>query len=82
LRSRPYQQEQRHENVASFQARTILQRSSCNFAHDAREEAEKLPPGTERDDMLRKANRADTAAHLDQWANTPELRAAEIRLPA
>jgi hypothetical protein len=44
------------------------------FAQDAREEAEKLPPGIERDHMLRKASQADTAAHLDEWCNSPELQ--------
>jgi hypothetical protein len=29
----------------------------------------------ERDDVLRKARQADTAAHLDDWANSPGLQA-------
>ena len=44
------------------------------FAQDARDEAAKLPPGIERDDMLRRARQADTAAHLDEWANSPGLQ--------
>jgi hypothetical protein len=44
------------------------------FAKDARAEAAKLPPGIERDDMLRKARQADTASHLDDWANSPGLQ--------
>jgi len=43
----------------------------ATFAQDARDEAAKLPPGIERDDMLRKARQADTAARLDDWANSP-----------
>ena len=44
------------------------------FASDAREEADKLPPGAERDEMLSKASQADTAAHLDEWANSAGLQ--------
>ena len=46
----------------------------ASFAQDAREEAAQLPPGAERDDKLKKASRADTAAHIDEWANSPELQ--------
>jgi hypothetical protein len=44
------------------------------FANEAREKAMLLPPGAERDDLLRKARQADTAAHLDDWANSLELQ--------
>ena len=45
-----------------------------SFAKDAREKALLLPPGPEREQMLRKARQADTAAHLDDWANSSGLR--------
>jgi hypothetical protein len=51
-----------------------LQDRLAAFAQDVRGEAEKLPPGIERDNMLRKASQADTAAHLDDWANSPGLQ--------
>ncbi len=44
------------------------------FAAEAREKASLLA-GAERDELLRKARRADTAAHIDDWANSPGLRA-------
>lgn len=44
------------------------------FAKRARDKADKLAPGVERDDLLRRAGRADTASHLDEWANSPGLR--------
>jgi hypothetical protein len=44
------------------------------LAKDLREQASQLPAGLERDDSLRKARRADTAAHLDEWANSPGLQ--------
>jgi hypothetical protein len=36
--------------------------------------AARLPPGPERDDLLQRASRADTAAHIDDWANSPGLQ--------
>jgi hypothetical protein len=44
------------------------------FANEAREKALLLPPGIEKDDLLRKARQADTASHLDDWANSLELQ--------
>jgi hypothetical protein len=44
------------------------------FAKQVRDEAKKLPPGVEKDGMLRKARQADTAAHLDNWVNSPGLQ--------
>ena len=39
-----------------------------------REQAARLPPGIERDEMLKRASQADTAAHLDDWANSRGLQ--------
>jgi hypothetical protein len=44
------------------------------FARAAREKASLLPPGAEKDELLRKARQADTAVHLDDWANSPGLQ--------
>ena len=46
----------------------------ADWAEKIREHAARLPPGTERDEMLKKASHADTAAHLDDWANSPGLQ--------
>ena len=51
-----------------------LQDRLAAFARAARERAGNLPPGLMRDDMLRKAQQADTAAHLDEWVNSPGLQ--------
>jgi hypothetical protein len=42
-------------------------------AERLRAEAEKLPPGTERHDLERKARQAETAAHVDEWLMSPGL---------
>jgi hypothetical protein len=38
-----------------------------------REKAQSMPFGIERDDVLRKAREADTAAHINQWLTSPGL---------
>lgn len=44
------------------------------FAEQARKKARLLDAGIERDELLKKARRADTAAHIDEWANSPGLQ--------
>lgn len=43
------------------------------FANEVRDRASLLPSGVEKDDLLRKARQADTASHLDEWANSSGL---------
>ncbi|SHN80539.1 hypothetical protein SAMN05444170_4413 [Bradyrhizobium erythrophlei] len=45
-----------------------------NFAEDLKAKAAKLRPGPEREALLRRARRADTASHIDEWANSPGLQ--------
>jgi len=44
------------------------------FSKKAIDEAEKLPPGPERDELIKKARKADTASNIDAWANSPGLQ--------
>jgi hypothetical protein len=57
-----------------FKQETPLQNRLAAFANGMREKAAKAKPGPEREDMLRRARRADTASHLDDWANSPGLQ--------
>lgn len=41
----------------------------------ARDEAEKLPPGKDRDALLKKARQPDTASHINEGLSSPGLRA-------
>ena len=40
----------------------------------AREKAEQLPRGEERQTLLKKAREADITASLDEWLNSPGLK--------
>jgi hypothetical protein len=37
------------------------------------ERAEALPPCREREELLQKARRAETASHITEWLNSPGL---------
>jgi hypothetical protein len=51
-----------------------LQDRIASFARDAREKASQLPPGPERDALLKKARLADAGSHLEDWANSAALQ--------
>ena len=37
-------------------------------------QAASLPPGKERDELLRKARQLETASHVDKWLSSPGLQ--------
>ncbi len=43
----------------------------------AKNEAQRLPPGKERDALIRKARQLETASQINQWLSSPELRPPE-----
>ena len=43
-------------------------------AQSLREQAKLLPFGLVRDATLKKARRAEAAAHMDEWLNSPALK--------
>jgi hypothetical protein len=44
------------------------------FSDQLRLAAVKLRPGREQDDLLKRASVADTASHINEWANSRGLR--------
>jgi len=55
------------------QIESLRERLSA-FARNARVQATRLHPGPERDALLKKARQADTASHIDSWANSSGLQ--------
>ena len=39
-----------------------------------REEASLLPPGAAREELIRRARKAETASHMNEWLASPGLR--------
>ena len=64
-------QRRRFKNVLTFPERLDQE------AEQFRTEAEKLPPGAERDKLLRKARQAETALHVNDWLLSPGLKPPE-----
>jgi hypothetical protein len=62
------QHRRRFKQTKSFQDRL------SEFAAEARQKADEMPDSAARDELLRKARQADTAAHLDGWANSSGLQ--------
>jgi hypothetical protein len=57
-----------------FKADRALGERLIKEARIARERADQLPPGAEREDLLEKAREADVAANINEWVNSPGLR--------
>ena len=57
-----------------FKQPLSLQDRLATWANDVREQASLLPPGQERELLLKKARQADTACHLEDWANSAGLQ--------
>jgi hypothetical protein len=58
-----------------FKQTASLQDRLSEWATAAREQANQLRPGPERDMLLKKVRQADTASHLNEWASSPGLQA-------
>jgi hypothetical protein len=58
-----------------FRRKISLKDRLASFAEETREKAGRLRPGKEQDNMLMRARQADTASHIDEWANSPGLQA-------
>jgi hypothetical protein len=62
--------------------RRVTQTLSLNdrlkmFSEQLRLAAAKLRPGPDQDALLKRARVADTASHINQWANSPGLQPPE-----
>jgi hypothetical protein len=57
----------------SKQTSTLAERL-IQEAANLRRQAQELPPGVMRDDLLRKARQADVGAHMHEWLSSPGLQ--------
>nr|WP_072821209.1 hypothetical protein [Bradyrhizobium erythrophlei] len=57
-----------------FKQSESLKDRLISFADEIRTKAFALPPGVDRNELLRKARQAETASHLDDWVNSPGLQ--------
>jgi len=62
------------KRLTRFKQTTSLKERLATWADGIRRQANDLPPGRERDQLLTKASQADTASRLEDWANSPALQ--------
>ena len=62
------QRRRRFKQVVSLQDRI------AQWAASIRKQAKEMQPGQERDELLKKLRQAETAMHMDEWANSPGLQ--------
>lgn len=56
---------------------TTLEERLAKDAKIAREKARSLPPGKEREDLLRRVRRDETAAQMCEWLRSPNLQPSQ-----
>lgn len=57
-----------------FKQQLSLEVRLSAWAKTVQQEAVKLPPGPQREAMIRKARQAETASHVNEWANSAGLQ--------
>lgn len=62
------------QNRRRFKQQLTLQDRVSAWANQVKEQAASLPPGPEREALIKKARQADIAAHLDDWMKSPGLQ--------
>jgi hypothetical protein len=55
-------------------AKITVERKWHQQSEDAKNEAEKLPQGKEREALVRKARQLHTASQINEWLSSPELQ--------
>lgn len=57
-----------------FKQQTTLEERLFSWTKSLREQAAKLPPGPDRDALIRRANQAETGSRLNSWLTFPGLQ--------
>jgi hypothetical protein len=63
------------ERRRRFKQTDPLDKRLSQEAERLRREARDAPPGAEREQLVRKARQAETAARMSEWLNSPGLKA-------
>ena len=58
-----------------FKQTTPLKERLTEQAKRLRKEAQGIPPGIEREKLIRRARQAETGAHMQEWLTSPGLLA-------
>lgn len=53
---------------------TTFEERLAEQARSLREQAKGVPPGVERENLIRRARQAEAASHMNEWLSSPGLR--------
>jgi hypothetical protein len=62
------------ETRRRFKQTAVLKQLLLQEAANLRRQAQEMAPGVHKDELLRKARQAETAARLDDWISCPGLK--------
>ena len=62
-----------------FKQVTTLQDRILEWANEVRSQIDAMEPGPERDQLVRKLQRAEKAMHMQDWAISPALQDQQER---
>jgi hypothetical protein len=57
-----------------FKQTVSLEERLAEEAKRLREESKLLPPGAEREALIRRARQAETGSHMSEWLSSPGLQ--------
>jgi hypothetical protein len=57
---------------------TSLQERLANHGRRLRDEAKRLPPGGEREGLIRRARQTEIASHITEWLTSPGLASPKV----
>jgi hypothetical protein len=60
-----------------FKQTQSLEERLAEVAKRLHEEAKSLPPGSQREETLRRARQAETGSHMSEWLRSPGLQPPE-----
>jgi hypothetical protein len=60
-----------------FKQTSTLEERLADAARRLREQAKSLPPGAEREQLMRRARQAETGVHMSEWLRSPSLQPAK-----
>ncbi|WP_247351195.1 MULTISPECIES: hypothetical protein [unclassified Bradyrhizobium] len=58
-----------------FKQTETLEERLAKEADRLKHQAQTMPPGLQRDHLIRKARQAETASHMSDWLRSPGLQA-------
>jgi len=70
----PWKKSRKRLSPAERMSRPSFEMRISHRARELEKQAWQMPPGPERDQLLRRARQLDMVTHLDDWLSSPGLK--------